>query len=71
MSKQEPIDIKAELRAHIARKYRTQTAAAKAWGCSTAYVSAILRGAKVPTVKMLDDAGFYMERKVRYYKVKS
>lgn len=62
------IDITTELRVHIARYYRTQTAAAKAWGVSTAFVSAVLSGAKSPTAWMLDEAGF--KRVVTYVRVK-
>lgn len=58
MSKKENIDILAELRAHIARKYKTQTAAAAGWGYSRAFVSAVMSGAKLPTERMLSDAGF-------------
>lgn len=53
-----PVDIKEELRVHIARKYHNQSEAAKEWGCSAALVSAVLKGRKSPNKKMLDDAGF-------------
>lgn len=52
------VDIQAELRAHIARKYKNQKTAAEAWGVKPPFVSAVLRGEKQPTSIMLDDAGF-------------
>lgn len=51
-------DIRAELRAHIGRKYKKQAAAAQAWGVSSAFVSSVLSGRKEPNETMLDDAGF-------------
>lgn len=50
------VDVIPELRAHIARKYKTQSAAAKAWKLSDAFVSAVLMGRKIPNAVMLDDA---------------
>lgn len=52
------VNITVELRVFIARKYRTQTNAAKAWGCSAAFVSAVVCGEKDPNETMLADAGF-------------
>ena len=71
MKKQgEYIDILAELRAHIARKYKTQKTAAAAWGCSPAFVSEVVKGKKPPTDVMLEDAEFRMiKRGPRYVKV--
>lgn len=70
MSKKETIDILAELRAHIARKYLTQTAAAAVWGYSRAFVSAVVKGNKPPTEKMLQDAGFRkVQAKTTYERV--
>lgn len=71
MTKQEEdIDIAAELRAHIGRKYKTQKAAAKAWGCAAASVSQVLAGKRLPTPVMLEDAGFKkLKREPRYVKV--
>jgi len=67
---QPEIDITVELRVHIARKYKTQAAAAKQWGCSSAFVSGVLRGNKVPNEKMLADAGFKkLPAAARYVKV--
>lgn len=58
-----------ELRAHIARKYKNQKAAATAWGISGAMVSAVLSGKKAPTAAMLDDAGLAaVHSPVRYVK---
>lgn len=52
------VDIQSELRAHIARKYKTQAAAAREWKVSSAFVSLVLSGAKAPAQVMLDDSGF-------------
>ena len=52
------VDITVELRVHIARKYKTQSEAAKAWECSPAFVSSVLQGKKHPNDVMLSDAGF-------------
>lgn len=62
------IDIKAELRAHIARKYGKQKGAAVAWGVSSAYVSLVLSGIKPPNETMLADAGFKRVQPVAHYK---
>lgn len=51
------VDLLPELRAHVARKYKTQTAAAQEWGVSTAFVSSVLAGKRKPTAAILDDAG--------------
>lgn len=70
MAKQKEIDIITELRVHIARKYKTQSKAAKAWNISTAMVSAVLTGVKNPTETMLEDAGFRrIETPVKYERV--
>ena len=53
-----PVDIQEEMRAFIARKYKTQTEAAKHWGCSKAFVSYVVNGNREPNEKMLEDAGF-------------
>lgn len=60
------IDIRVELRAFIARKYKTQKAAAEAWGCSQSNVSMMLADKQEPTDAMLKDAGFkrYVPRAV-------
>lgn len=52
------VDIRVELRVHIARQYKTQAKAAAAWGCKPAFVCAVLAGRSNPTKTMLDDAGF-------------
>ncbi len=51
------LDILAELRAHVARKYVRQTHAAAAFGVSPAFLSGVLKGKKKPTKAILDDAG--------------
>ncbi len=58
------IDLLAELRAHVARKYVKQRYAAEAWNLSSAFVSAVLTGRKQPTPQILEDAG--IERTVTY-----
>lgn len=60
-------DVIAELRAHIARKYKNQCGAAKAWGISDAMVSKVLNGKSAPTAAMLKDAGIRaVQTPVRY-----
>lgn len=54
----EVIDIAAELKAYVKEKYGRQTHAARAWGVSDAFVSAVLTGRKNPTREMLEEAGF-------------
>lgn len=46
-----------ELRVHIIRKYGTMSEAAKQWGMSVAFVSAVVNGHKRPNQAMLDDMG--------------
>lgn len=70
MAKREAVDMKVELRVHIARKYKTQFAAAKAWGISPAYVSMILKGSKNPTSAMLEEMGYTKVTETTYKKVK-
>lgn len=62
------VDIQAELRAHIARKYGRQARAAEAWKVSEAFVSSVLKGRKNPSETMLADVGY--ERVVQYKKTK-
>lgn len=50
-------DLPAEMRAHVARKYRKQYVAAEAWGVTASTVSKALRGLQPITQAMLDDAG--------------
>lgn len=47
-----------KLQAHIKRLYRFQSNAAKAWGCSPAFVNAVLRGRRDPPPFMLSDIGY-------------
>lgn len=51
------IDLLPELRAYVARTYKRQCVAAKAWGVSDAFVSAVLTGRKQPTAAILDEVG--------------
>ena len=48
----------ADLRAHIAREYLTQSGAAIAWRVSNAYVSAVRLGHSVPNQKILKELGY-------------
>ncbi len=51
-------DFLSELRAHVARKYITRTAAAEAWGVSVPYACAVVCGNKPPNKRILDDVGY-------------
>lgn len=57
VKRQSIVNLLPELRAHVARKFKTQTAAAASWGCSRAFVCAVLSGKKEAPDWMLDDAG--------------
>lgn len=59
-----------EMRAHIARKYRTMTAAAEAWGVSLAFVSAVVNGNKTANETMLDDMGLERIKRPETYRKK-
>jgi len=48
------------LRGHIRRKYRTQAAAARAWGVQSVFVSRVLSGERPPTDTMMSDAGIVL-----------
>lgn len=66
------VDITAELRAHVARKYGKQHRAAVAWGVSGAYVSRVLSGLAPPTETMLSDAGYErIQPEAHYRKVRA
>lgn len=58
MSKQNEIDIRAAVKAHIAKKYGTQEVAAKEWDVSGSYVSSVLKGHKAMPESMALEAGF-------------
>ena len=58
MAKQKEVDIRAVVRAHIAKKYQTQAAAARTWGVAPSYISAILSGTKVMPEWMANEAGY-------------
>lgn len=49
--------MRLELRGHIAKKYKTQSAAASAWKLSPAFVNLVLAGKKEPNPRMLADVG--------------
>jgi len=59
-------EVRWELRKHIATKYGTQKDAAKALDMSQSFLSRVLRGGAVPTVTILDDAGFDRVESVKY-----
>lgn len=61
------IDICAELRAHIARKYKRQIVAAKAWGVSQGFISMAINGQRNPTDAMLSDMGLMRAPKANSY----
>lgn len=58
MGKQKEIDIRAEVRGHIAKTYKTQRAAAAAWGLSETHVSLVLKGERMMPDVMANDAGY-------------
>jgi hypothetical protein len=58
----------AELRAHVAKKYVTRSAAAEAWGLSRSYASAVVAGTKPPSQQILDDIGYERTKTVGYQK---
>lgn len=49
--------VRALLRTHIAHCYGSQAEAARRWGLSTAFVSAVLSGVKSPNSVMLAELG--------------
>lgn len=57
----ETMDTCAALRAHVASKYKTQDAAAVAWGVSKSFVSLVLNNKRTPSNYMLKDAGIKKE----------
>lgn len=58
----------AELRGHIAKKYKYQINAAKAWGLSRSYVGGVVTGEKPPNKTILDDMGYTREKTAHYIK---
>lgn len=58
MKKSKSVDIAMEMRLHIVRKYKNQTAAAKHYGVSQSMISAVVTGRQRPSQAMLEDAGF-------------
>lgn len=48
----------SEFRAHIKYSYGNQKLAAKAWGVSEAYVSAVSTGRQPPSGSMLSEVGY-------------
>ncbi len=57
------------MRTYIWGRYNTQKNAAKKWGVSPAFLSAVLKGKKAPTKVMLKEVGLErkVEVRVRYY----
>ncbi len=71
MRKSKEIDIAAEMMSHVKSKHATQAGAARYWGCTPAFVNAVVHGKKVPSPKMLADAGFRkLDTVHRYERVK-
>lgn len=58
------IDIRDVVRKHIERVHKTQSAAAKHWGVSPAFVSAVLNGLKMMPDYMANDAGYEIVQRV-------
>jgi hypothetical protein len=58
----------SELRAYVARKYVTRTAAAKAWEVSVPFACAVVNGDKSPNQTILDDVGYIRTKTVGYQK---
>lgn len=52
------VDIANVLRKHVVNKYKTQKAAAEAWGVLPSTVSMVLRGERQPTENMLAEVGY-------------
>lgn len=55
-----------ELRAHIAREYKTQSGAAEEWGCSVQLVSAVVRGDKQVPAWIAEKAGYKPIKSITY-----
>lgn len=49
--------VRALLRGHVTAHYRTQNAAAAAWGVSSPFVNRVLQGVRRPTGVMLEAIG--------------
>lgn len=58
MTKQKEVDIRAVVRAYIAKTYGTQAAAARHWNVAPSYVSAVLSGDKMMPEYMANEAGY-------------
>lgn len=58
MRKLKEVDIREVVKAHIDKKYKTQKAAAEAWGISPAYVSDVLKGKRMMPDVMANAAGY-------------
>ena len=69
MAKQE-IDIREVVRAHVAKKYGTQRAAADAWGVTQPFVCAVLNGQRPVTAAMAADAGYELVQTSKWVKIK-
>ena len=49
--------LKAAIKAHVLKKYKTHRAAAAAWGCRDTYVAKVISGDRPPLDVMMVDAG--------------
>ncbi len=52
----------------IEKKYGSQVAAARAWGCTQSYISAVVVGRRSPNCKMLEELGLHKITTVSYVK---
>jgi len=65
------VDIRAEARAHIAKKYKTQKAAAHAWGITDTQLSRILNGNAVMPDSIASEIGYRLvQREAMWVKIK-
>lgn len=55
-----------ELRAHIAREHINQVSAAKEWGCSSALISAVVRGDKQVPAWIAEKIGYKPVKSITY-----
>jgi hypothetical protein len=61
-------EMRAELRAHIARVHKTQTAAAAHWATGVSVVNMVLKGKREPYDSMLRDAGLERVKPPTFYR---
>ena len=59
------LQLGAMVLAHVRTKYRTQAAAARAWGVKAPFVAKVISGYRSPTDEMMADAGIQL---IAFYK---